>query len=330
MPVSSTELVEAQASVADVTPAVVPAEGEKSSMLDAVKAALAPKLEVSPTSEEAGKEKPEGEAAGDGDEGKPEFSEDELKQFSQRAQHRFRHLATENNRVKAEIEAIKPKAAKLDEILAHLNERGISHQEFDNAVGITALVKHDPAKALEVLTPIFQDCARRAGRVIPPNLAEQVRLGHLNEQHARELSEAKARAALLEEQAQQRQEQAEQRERERGLRERVNTATQAVDQWAKQKAGSDPDWHTKQTLVANEVELELHRVGAAGYPKNRAEAVALAEKALKTVDETLKPYRPQLKSISTVTGQGASAGAKAEPTSMLEAAKLGLAAMRAG
>lgn len=313
----------------DVTAESSPAEGVEKSMLDAVQAALEPSKEDAPTSEEAGKEPLDPDAAETGPKGEGEdeegLTEDELKQFSKRAQHRFRELVTGKNEAEAKLAELAPKAEHLDRILTHLRTHNIPMQEFDNAIEITRLVKHEPDKALEIVGALYQSLAQRTGRVIPKEMLERVNLGHLSEQDALKMAQLEAREAdrlRREEEAQERT--AEEKQRTE-LQSRVQTAVSAVDEWAKAKAGSDPDWTTKQQDVADQVELELGRVGIDGYPKTKAEAVAMAVKALKVVEDRQKSLRPKPQERRPATGQAASPRAQAAPENMLDAIEIGLA-----
>jgi hypothetical protein len=195
--------ISAEESAPDVNTAESsPAEGVEKSMLDAVSAALTPSTEKSPASTETGKEGLSSEAAGTpgesgGDNGDlPELTDDELKRYPPNSQRRIRQLVDKGKDTEATLATVAPKAEKLDRILAHLEKNQISTSEFDNSIEVMRLIKHEPDRAFEVLTPIYQELARRTGRVVPADLVEQARLGHLSEQHAQELSRSRAQAPL--------------------------------------------------------------------------------------------------------------------------------------
>ncbi len=295
-----------------------PAEtGVETSVLERVQAALKSK-EASPTSEDTGREQPLAKATETPGEADPEtgISKAELNRYSPNAQTRIRELAAHKNEAMRQVESLKPKAEVHDKIVNHLLTNDISTTEFDNAIEVTRLIKHDPDRALEVLVPLMQELYRKTGRVLPPNLQERVRLGHL---------QARERLAAERAEADQRKrEQADQERQQRGLQERVNGNAQAVDQWAKAKATSDPDWLTKQPLIAEVMELELRRAGPNGYPRNGAESVALVERSLAAVEQRLKSFAPKPQQIKPVTGQAASSRATAAPKDAVEAAFLAL------
>lgn len=314
-----------------VTPAESPpAEGVETSSLDAVMAALAPK-EASPTSETGDEQPPAKETVEKPSDAEPDpetgISKAELNRYSPNAQNRIRELAARKNELGAEVESLKPKAERFDAIANHLRTHDIAPQEFDNAIEVTRLIKHEPDRALEVLIPLVQELARKTGRYIPPDLQERVRLGHLSEQDAQRVAQAEARERLAAERSQaeqRRREQADQERQQRVFQERVTNNALAVDQWAKQKAATDPDWAKKQPLLTKEFELELRRAGVDGYPKNGAESVALAERVLKAVDDHLKTFAPKPQQIKPVNGMGASPRNTAQPKTAQEAVLMSL------
>ena len=53
---------------------------------------------------------------------------------------------------------------------------------------LTALMKADPFKALEAVTPIYQELQRRAGATLPEDLESAVQTGEITEDRARELA----------------------------------------------------------------------------------------------------------------------------------------------
>jgi hypothetical protein len=79
----------------------------------------------------------------------------------------------------------------------------------------------------------------------------------------------------------------------------------------------------KQDDVAEQIELELTRrfreKGPRGYPQTEQEAVELCDKALKTVEDKLKKFKPKPVARNTATGQFASPHSKPVPKSHMEA-----------
>lgn len=325
--VSDNSGVNSPTEVQDVNPGTpsTPEGVEKPSFIDAVEAALKPTgKEVSPTSGE-GEEQPKpdakaSEAGAEGDKAEAELTEDEIKSYPPNSQRRIRQLVAQRDDEKEQAARLKPRAENWDRVAAYMRDNSIQPGEFDNALAITSLINSgDYTKALEVLTPIYRELAARAGEILPNDLAEEVRLGRISEQHARELNRNRARAVSAE--------QRETRTRERQAYEQetgrvqvvVDTAVRAVDDWAKAKAGSDPDWSVKQEDVADQVKLELDRLGKAGFPQTKEAAIQIAEAALKKVEERIKRYRPKPEVKRAPNGTYASTTAKKKPATYMEA-----------
>jgi hypothetical protein len=292
---------------------------EKASFLDAVEAALEPKKEVSPTSESGEEQAKPDAGAAETEEGDPaELTDQDLQSLSAKTQKRIRNLVAQRDEVTRELDALKPEAEQWRGVIRYMRDNSIEPQEFDNALAITSLINTgDYERALKVLTPIYRELAQRAGEILPNDLAEEVRLGRISEQHARELNRNRARAVIAEQRETRTREQTSfERQSQRGM---VDQAVRAVDDWAKGKAGSDPDWKEKHEYVAELVELELSRLGPQGFPQTRQAAIGIAEAALKKVEKQIKRFKPKLTEERHATGTSASPKAKAKPGSYMEA-----------
>lgn len=303
------------------------AEGVENPYLEAVNKVLGEGAEESPASEKGeGKPSPEPKKDVKAEDADP--SEDELKRYPPNSQKRIRQLLDQRNEIRtryeAEVSALKPKAEHLDRITGYLQEHGIDPQEFDNTLEITRMIKTgDYDNALQVITPIYLELAKRAGKILPSDLQEEVRLGHITEQRARELHESRTRSENLTERQKQDQARREEREAEERSRRVVTTAAGAADEWAKAKAASDPDWSLKQDDVAAEVERMILK-DPQRYPKSKEEAVALAEEALKVVEARIKRFAPRPSERRVPVHQPASPRSAAKPKTYMEAVDLAL------
>lgn len=301
---------------------------ETPSLIEAVSRTLDKKgTEASPASE-SGKDqvKPEN-TSGNVAEGEGDPTEDEIKSYAPNSQRRIRQLLGQRDDFKLQAERLQPRAEQNDRLVAYMRENEITAQELNNVLEITRVINAgDYSKALQLVAPIYQELASRAGEVIPKDLQERVRLGHISEQDARELNRNRAAAEAARQRETRQAERSAQAEEERRVQTMVGTATKAADDWAKEKAKSDPDWHLKQDQVVEQIRLMLFDVGRDGYPKTAQEAVALSEKALKKVEDRLKMLRPKPTEVRPVTGNSVSPHAKAEPKTLMEAVSSALRA----
>lgn len=341
MPESSTELEpivsEAPVAAADSTTAPVvtaePTPADKPiSAIDAVTRALAPPAPKDGVDAGAPTAANRSSKDGTGTQEKPPVagepaadpSEEEIKQYTPGAQKRIRELVAEKNTARGqvetatrELETFKPRAESYDKLTGYLTRNGITSDEANNSLEVARLIKAgDFANALKVLTPIYQEVSKRAGEVLPPDLQEEVRLGHTPHERALELSRLRASEASARDRAtQEGTRQAAEAARTQNTN-FVNTVAKAADDWAKGKAGSDPDWDKKQTEVAEIVELDLRRNG---FPKSSQEAIQRSEKALAQVNARWKTLRGTPGEIKPTVGSGRSSTREGAPKTAMEA-----------
>jgi hypothetical protein len=335
LPASSAEITPtndgaiSETDVNEAAPSSEAAGVQTPTYLESIEAALDGGKEASPASASTGEEtpKPDAEASGADAEGQiTDLTEDEIKAYPPNSQRRIRQLVAQRDDEKRQTEALKPRAEQFDRIVSFMRDNAIKPAEFDNALEITALINSgNYSKALEVLSPIYRELAAKAGAVLPNDLAEDVRLGRIDEQRARELSRALAERSAMQQRETRNQERTQAEQQQRQVAEMVQGAARAVDDWAKGKAGSDPDWHLKQKDVAEAVELELRRLGAEGYPKTKEAAIGIADKALKTVEDRIKAWKPKPEAKRQPNGQFASPHAQPKPKSYMEAIDQALA-----
>lgn len=334
---SSADDVEAASSAA---PSVVneaastPAAEDTPSVLDAVEAALKQGVEAGPPPAGNRSENAEATPATPEQEGAAEISEEEIKQYSPNAQSRIRELAALKNdlqsqlgELRGEVDTLKGDADSFRKFNGYLNEHGISVREANNAIEITRLIKsHDYERAFQVVTPIFKELARRTGNVLDPDLVEDVKLGKTPEERAREIQRLRMSEAVSKTRDQERVQREEQSQKTReaeNWKGHVTTVATATDNWAKQKAESDPDWNQKQDLVANAVGVLVQREG---FPKTVEGAIEISERALKQVEDSLRKFVPRPRSITPpprATGP-ASPGNEPPPKTALEAVERAL------
>lgn len=346
MTVSSTESVGAEAST-DVNTQDVNAVDSSAtetnqgvgSMLDAVKAAIADP-EATPASEQGSKEPASPTSPEDAK--KPdeaELSDEELQKYSKGAQHRIRELNEKSKAARAEVEqfrteldTVKPKAERLDQLTGYMQEHRITPDHLNNALGITAMINRgEYDKALPVLENLLQQVKGAMGEVLPAELKQRVDLGYMTEADAKRLHKAELARHRTEQQAQTEREQREAQQAQRDLDSLVTKVATAADAWNAEQATSDPDWNLKSALVAERMETELYRRGPQGYPRTEKDVRALLTDAKKHVEAQVGRFRPAPKPIDTqINGRSPSPRSAAAPTSMLDAVKAGLANANGG
>lgn len=292
-------------------------------ILDAVTSALKSPAEGegSPASQTQDQTTKADDPAAKSEELPEEVTEDELKDQKPKTRKRIEQLLGKVRTVSQERDAFAPKAAEYDKIVEFMRKSKLSQQDMNVLFELGALVRGDPEKALERLTPIYQQLQQLVGDVLPAELQERVRLGYISEQDARELHRSRTSAKLANTRAQETQrETAEQQEQNRraGI---VRDVSSAVSDWETAKKTSDPDWPLKAARIDELVRLEVYEKG---YPQTQKAAVEMVEKIYDSVTKELRKLSPRPTAKDTAKPGGSSASTVAEPKSLLDAIRIGI------
>jgi hypothetical protein len=301
-------------------------QGEQSSMLDAVRAALHPEDKAaSPAARTPDQDK--AASASEDEELPEEVSEDELKEQKPRTARRIRQLLGKIGEYEKSLPDLKDKAATLDRVVEFMDKSGLKGNDLDEGLQIMALVRTDPVKAWERLQPTIQYLQQFIGEQLPADLLQEVQQGYITEPRAREI--ARLRNQQVHDAARQQEQAKAQEEADRTAEvERLRgQATSVGNDWQSKKMSTDPDWHAKAPRVLELIELEVYRTKA--YPQTPKDVIALCEKAYEQATKELRKQVPQATAKSPPVDPGSSTRSEAAPTSMLEAVRQGLRAGRA-
>jgi hypothetical protein len=312
--VSNSDVPAAASSTAEAKPAAT--------MLDAVKAAIAPKdaTPASTSKDPSASDDPDSTKAKTEAEDE-ELSPEEVKALSARTQQRFSKLTKNLKAASAEITNLKPKAAEFDKIDTYVRNAGLSQQDVAGTLEIAALLRSSPPQALARLEPIVAQLRSMVGETLPADLQQRVDQGYLTETDAKTLAKAQATARFAEQRSSALTEQQQADQRNRETRTLVDGTVSTAETWETQQASRDPDWHLKRDSVAELVELAIERktreVGKPWFP-NKDEIVKLSAKALETVNDRTKRFGPKPQEIRPVLNGGASPRSTAAPKTMLD------------
>jgi hypothetical protein len=290
-------------------------------MLDAVKAAIAPKGEspAPKSTDQPAEGDPDSKAATTEDD---TLSAEEIKALSARTQQRFSKLTKNLKAASTEIESLKPKAAEFDKIDSFVRNAGLSQQDVAGTLEIAALLRSPrPQDALARLLPIVARLQEISGETLPTDLQQRVDQGYLTEADAKTLAKAQAGERLATQHVTQLTERQQADQRNSEFKTLTTSTVSSVETWEAQKAARDPDWHLKRDSVAEQVELAIERktreLKRPWFP-NSEEAIKLSEDALKTVNERNKRFGPKTQEIRPVLNGGASPRSTAAPKNMLD------------
>lgn len=213
------------------------------------------------------------------------------------------------------VKNLRPDAERGTALSRYLAESGVSPEEFVQLQDAGALIKRDPMAARKILADKLAEIDRAIGLTLPDDLKNEVEAGYISEERARELSQARARAARAEETVTQT---------------RQATAQQvllgAVTEWESQIRGVDADFARKLPEIQSKVRLKVLEREAAGQPVTSAsEAVKIAQDAYREVNEMLAAFAPPRVATRPTPSSAASApAANPQPRTIYEAAAAGL------
>lgn len=257
-----------------------------------------------------------------------EESEEELKAWKEKlkaeTRERFEKLQKRDFQKKQKIVSLegKLKEVEADATFKHQYDNfcttnGITEEEANTLFDIGALMKNNPAKALEMLTPYYNQLLQVTGNVLPPDLAQQVKDGYINEPHAYEISRLRAvhhHNTVMTQNRTVQQQQATVQDQQKLSTDIQGALANLESNWQK----SDPDYKLKNSRIQDRMKLTWFEMSQKGQmPRSTDEAVQIAEKVKKEVERELRQFVPK-KAVNTVEGGGSVTQMKAEPKSTLD------------
>lgn len=251
------------------------------------------------------------------------LSEEELKLMKQKTRKRFEQLQTKyrtekSERIKVEQERNQYKGF-YDQYSTYLQKNNLSSNEANTLFDIGAMMKNDPQKALEAITPYYNQLLEITGNVLPQDLRQQVEQGYITERNAFELSRQKALNANYQnrEYVQRQNQHVEGQRQQQELNNNIQSALANLERgWQK----SDPDYKIKSTRIQERVKLMWYEASRNGQmPRSVDEAVKMAERAKREVEKELRQFQPR-KPINPVDGGGSSL-TKPEPKTTFDVIK---------
>ena len=181
-----------------------------------------------------------------------------------------------------------------------------------------SLIKNNPGEANEILQGHLNSVNELTGRKLPDDIQGKLDDGFLDEDAAKELSQARAnlqREQQLRQQDKENAEQVEQVSRKQKADQQLNYLRKVVKDWEDTTRNSDPDFSLKQDEINDRVAA---LVNERGRPVTSEQVLGIANDAYETVNGRYKARTPQRQNIRTSTGGKLSGTPVAEPSSMHE------------
>ena len=224
---------------------------------------------------------------------------------------RFKKLITERN-------AYKEDATQYGKITGFLDQNNVTAEEAAQGLQIMALMKQDPAKALEALQPYVQSLSEVTGATMPDDIQARVNDGYLDEDAGKELARSRGEVAR----ERQMREQVEQRQFQQEQAQSVGQVVSAVTDWETRTRQSDPDYELKQDEMDDRVKV---LVAEKGRPQSADAALAMARQAYDEVNARYSQKFANKRPIKTASGGKLSGTPTPEPQSLMEAVQAALA-----
>lgn len=219
----------------------------------------------------------------------------------------------------AEKNEFKHGADQFNKITDYLSHNNINADEASTGLQIMALMKNDPAKALEALTPFVNTLRELTGEVLPDDIRNKVDDGFMDEDAGRELSKARAEA---DNQKRINDRVAAQQTNVQGQQHKDHLA-RTVTAWEDNARQSDPDYDLKQDEIDDRVRV---LVSERGSPNTEEDAISMANEAYESVNQRFKARMGTKRAIRTASGGKLGGTPVAEPKSLLEAVQNAVAA----
>lgn len=316
----------ASSSTADGTPSET--EGDKGakepeSMVEALEKAVEQDKQAAespPASSEDQKSEDKPEPAKEAaKEGKPEDGDDKLPPFHEHL--RWKQVMAERSELKEQIVTLtaeKEQSAEaveaIDRLEGYLREHNLTTDEHNTMLHIGALMRNDPVKALEALTPYYSALLEVTGTILPADIQQAVNEGLVTEDYGKQLAKHRAGESIATQQMELQTSQHETATNEQ----LVDGLSQYATTWEHAWAASDPDYSKKAELVQEGIELRL-RQGA--QPADQEAIVKMCEEEKSKVEARMRAFMPKTQSITPSPGSsgGPSSLASPAPTTMIEA-----------
>ena len=135
----------------------------------------------------------------DTDDGFEDFTPEERKHLKKATTERFdklkglyRERTEEVKTLTSRLQQADTEAGYYRKFVGFLEDNRLSQDDANNAFHIAALMRNDPVKALEALTPFYNELLHMTGNILSPELQQQVKQGYITKEKALELSRLKA------------------------------------------------------------------------------------------------------------------------------------------
>lgn len=222
---------------------------------------------------------------------------------------RFQKLIAEKNELKELSNKYKTDSEQFNKITDFIKLNNLSAKDAVEAFKMMAALRNNPEEGYKMLQGHLERIGNVTGRNLPKDIQEKVDDGFLDEDAAKELSQA--RASLYRER--QLREQSQQKFTNASASANESQMADAVKSWGEKTLANDPDFSLKQEEFNDRISAI---VAERGTPKSPDEVVQIANDAYATINERFKSRQPTKQPLKSTTKGKLGGVPVAEPTSM--------------
>tara|TARA_Y100001951_G_C11296301_1_gene275899 strand:- start:3689 stop:4681 length:993 start_codon:yes stop_codon:yes gene_type:complete len=222
---------------------------------------------------------------------------------------RFQKLIAEKNELKELSNKYRNDSEQYKKITDFIQANNLSAKDAVEGFKIMSALRNNPEEGYKILQHHLNNVGNLTGRNLPKDIQEKVDDGFLDEDAAKELSQA--RAALYRER--QMREQTQQRFTTASASANETQMADAVRSWGEKTLANDPDFSLKQDEFNDRISAI---VAERGTPKSPDEVVKIADDAYATINERFKARQPSKQPMKSSTKGKLGGVPVAEPSSM--------------
>jgi hypothetical protein len=314
---SSDDTGQSKGSLLDAVLKVVPASTEPDVLAKPTPTDTAVSPDTASPTDQAPSETEDAETAEDDDAPPPP-------ETAPAARRKINKLLKQRRELRGQVSAMERPAEIGSQIQAFVSQNNLSDEEFSNTLRMAALLKSGDYRGFyEAVAPYVRSAQEYLGVVLPRDLNERVRAGHLTEGAARDFARQRydmeranfERSSL--EQAQSRQQ----------VEYVKNDVQRAVSNLENRIAASDPDYKAKAPAVRRAAQALLYERG--GQISHVNEALEITQAAYNEVNKHFRSMQPRPTATNPhANGASQSPSARAAPKTLMEAALQGLETAR--
>ena len=274
----------------------------------------------SPTPPAPTAEEQAGKPTEEGKDGEAENEEQLLAEASAATRNKVNKLLKQRRELRREVETLKPDANVGFRLASFARENDLAPDDIVLGMNAMAAIRRgDYASFYRSISPYVRKAQEVLGLVLPEDIGGRVQAGHLTEQTARELAQARFR----EQQAQDAARVNAERYASQQVQAVQTDVQRAVSSFEERLAANDPDYKAKADAIRRTAQALLHERG--GKIDGVQEALEIVQAAHQEVSNQFRRFAPQPRATSPYpNGNSQQPNARPAPKNMMEAALAGL------